>query len=104
MIRSPTPGEADLTAHVDFEALAHAFLRRGAASTALTPQGVFLERLGIAHRAGALARDLERQLLSTLICAAHRRLTDPDKMGQLFKSLACYPAGMPTPPGLDPMR
>jgi NADH dehydrogenase [ubiquinone] 1 alpha subcomplex assembly factor 7 len=38
------PGEADLTAHVDFEALALA--AQPLQAEALTPQGVFLERLG----------------------------------------------------------
>ncbi|MEJ2022127.1 MAG: SAM-dependent methyltransferase, partial [Maritimibacter sp.] len=47
------PGEADLTAHVDFEALALAAPRLAASQ--MTPQGVFLERLGITARAQALA-------------------------------------------------
>ena len=34
--------------------------------------------------------------------AAHRRLTHPDEMGQLFKVLAAYPEGKAPPPGLDP--
>ena len=44
------PGEADITAHVDFEAIAMAAASTngGAIYTRLTPQGVFLERLGIA--------------------------------------------------------
>ena len=46
------PGSADLTAHVDFEALAQAV---PCAHTRLTPQGVFLERLGITARAQSLA-------------------------------------------------
>ncbi len=45
------PGTADLTAHVDFEAVARAARAAGAAATAMTTQGVFLERLGITERA-----------------------------------------------------
>jgi NADH dehydrogenase [ubiquinone] 1 alpha subcomplex assembly factor 7 len=97
------PGEADLTAHVDFEALSHAFTRPGTASTAMTAQGPFLERLGIAARAEALARNLSGTALQSHL-AAHRRLTDPREMGQLFKAIACFPAGAPPPPGLDPLR
>ncbi len=97
------PGEADLTAHVDFEALATAFAEAGARSTAMTPQGGFLERLGITPRAEALARCLSGDALRAHV-AAHRRLTHPDEMGQLFKAIACHPAGTSAPPGLDPMR
>jgi SAM-dependent MidA family methyltransferase len=95
------PGEADLTAHVDFQALALAFAAEGAAVTAMTPQGVFLERLGIAARAEVLARGLAGEPLRTHL-AAHRRLTHPDEMGQLFKVIAAYPQGEAPPPGLDP--
>jgi len=95
------PGEADLTAHVDFEPIERAFAAAGAAVTALTPQGVFLERLGIAARAEVLARGLAEERLRTHL-AAHRRLTHPDEMGQLFKVLAAHPQGEAPPPGLDP--
>lgn len=91
------PGGADLTAHVDFEALAQAAPCR---HTKLTPQGVFLERLGITPRAQALAKNLTGDGLDQLI-KAHRRLTHPDEMGQLFKVLGLYPEGQTPPPGLD---
>ncbi len=95
------PGEADLTAHVDFEALALAAKTAGCAFTRLTPQGVFLERLGITGRARALAAPLAGEGLETLI-AAHRRLTHPDEMGNLFKVLGLYPSQAAPPPGLNP--
>ncbi len=91
-----SPGEADLTAHVDFEALAGA---AGLPHTQLTPQGVFLERLGITARAQALAARLEGAALHSHV-AAHRRLTHPDAMGRLFKALAFVSPGLPAPPGL----
>ena len=92
------PGEADLTAHVDFEALAGATPSR---YSRLTPQGVFLERLGITARAQALAAKLSGEALEHHI-AAHRRLTHGDEMGTLFKVLAFYPDGAAPPPGLEP--
>ncbi len=95
-----TPGQADLTAHVDFEAIAGAAARSGCAHTRLTTQGLFLERLGIAQRARALATNLKGDELETLI-TAHRRLTHPDEMGNLFKTLGLVPADSPPPPGLD---
>lgn len=90
------PGEADLTAHVDFAALARA--AEGAVASELTPQGVLLERLGITARAQALAGRLDGDALETHI-AAHRRLTHPDEMGSLFQAMALYAPGTPTPPG-----
>ncbi len=95
------PGLADLTAHVDFEALANAFIAQGAAATGMTAQGVFLERLGITARAQVLAKKLSGAALESHI-AAHRRLTHPEEMGQLFKAIACHPIGSAPPPGLDP--
>ncbi|MFN3211198.1 MAG: class I SAM-dependent methyltransferase [Roseovarius sp.] len=91
------PGRADLTAHVDFEALARA---TPSTYSRLTPQGVFLERLGITARAQALAKGLEGDRLETHI-AAHRRLTHPHEMGTLFKVMAFTPDGAAPPPGLD---
>ncbi|WP_323780266.1 class I SAM-dependent methyltransferase [Thalassovita sp.] len=91
------PGNSDLTAHVDFEALATA---TPSAYTRLTAQGVFLERLGITARAQALASKLAGKDLENLI-AAHRRLTHPQEMGTLFKVIGFYPKSQTPPPGLD---
>ena len=95
------PGLADLTAHVDFEALACAARAAGAAVTGPTPQGVLLERLGITARAQALAHGLSGPALDAL-AGAHRRLTHPDEMGSLFKALGVVPPGAPPLPGFDP--
>ncbi|MBY6066792.1 SAM-dependent methyltransferase [Leisingera aquaemixtae] len=95
------PGQADLTAHVDFEALAMAAKTKGCGFTRLTPQGVFLERLGITDRARALAAPLQGAALDSLI-AAHRRLTHPEEMGNLFKVLGLYPPQAAPLPGLNP--
>ncbi|OSQ53101.1 class I SAM-dependent methyltransferase [Marivita geojedonensis] len=95
------PGRADLTAHVDFEALARAALLAGCAASQMTNQGVFLERLGITPRAQTLAKALDGAELDAHV-AAHRRLTHPDEMGSLFKVLGLYPGSESPPPGLDP--
>ena len=92
-----TPGEADITAHVDFAAIAMA---AKCAHTRLTPQGVFLERLGITARAQALATKLSGEALDTHI-SAHRRLTHPSEMGDLFKVIGLYPTIAAPPPGLN---
>ncbi|MEM6387841.1 MAG: SAM-dependent methyltransferase [Pseudomonadota bacterium] len=93
------PGAADLTAHVDFEALAEA--AKPAAASQMVTQGVFLERLGITARAELLAKGLRDDALRSHI-AAHRRLTHPEEMGTLFKVMALYEPGTPCPPGVEP--
>ncbi|WP_209504767.1 MULTISPECIES: SAM-dependent methyltransferase [unclassified Ruegeria] len=96
-----SPGQADLTAHLDFEPLAVATRACGCRHTRLTPQGLFLERLGITARAQALSKALSGSELDALI-AAHRRLTHPDEMGNLFKVMGLFPAYAAPPPGLEP--
>ncbi|KJZ19756.1 class I SAM-dependent methyltransferase [Loktanella sp. S4079] len=92
------PGNADLTAHVDFAEIArHA---TPAKFSRLTPQGVFLERLGITQRAQKLAQKLQGPALDRHI-QAHRRLTHPTQMGDLFKVISIYPANATPPPGLE---
>ncbi|MCK0142232.1 SAM-dependent methyltransferase [Aliiroseovarius sp. F20344] len=96
-----TPGNADLTAHVDFAALTSAADQLD--PHLLTPQGVFLERLGIIARAQNLAGKLSGEALNAHI-AAHRRLTHPDEMGTLFKVLGLTRADAPDLPGLQRNR
>ena len=94
-----TPGTSDLTAHVDFAAIAHN--AAPAKFTRLTTQGVFLERLGITARAQTLAHGLSGTARDAHI-KAHRRLTHPAEMGDLFKVIGIYPATAIPPPGLEP--
>ena len=93
------PGSTDLTAHVGFRALAEA--ARPARAHGPVPQGVFLERLGITARAQALARSRSDAEVDA-VAAAHRRLTHPEEMGNLFQVLALVPERAPTPPGFGP--
>lgn len=91
------PGAADLTTHVDFEALA---IASGTGHSRLTPQGVFLQRLGIGPRAERLAGGLSGAALANHKAAFHR-LTAPSEMGTLFKVMGLMPKGAPPPPGLE---
>ena len=93
-----TPGRADLTAHVDFAAIAAACAPL--AHSDMTEQGVFLERLGITQRAQALAAKIGEDALRAHI-AAHRRLTAPDQMGHLFKVIGLTPKSAPPLAGLS---
>jgi SAM-dependent MidA family methyltransferase len=90
------PGQADLTAHVDFEALTAPDLAH-----AYTTQGEFLLRLGIRPRAERLARGLSGAALQSHL-AALARLTEAAEMGSLFKVLALTRAAAPLPPGFAP--
>ncbi|GIX12722.1 MAG: ATP synthase subunit beta [Paracoccaceae bacterium] len=97
------PGEADLTAHVQFGALAMAAADGAAAAggrvaAGFREQGAWLVALGIGQRAAALAR--ARPDAADAIADALERLTHPDQMGTLFKVLALTRAGDPAPPGL----
>jgi NADH dehydrogenase [ubiquinone] 1 alpha subcomplex assembly factor 7 len=91
------PGEQDLTAHVDFEAVAKAATEAGAAVTPLVAQGEWLVRLGIEERAQALSRANPDRAAD--IQSALDRLTSRDQMGELFKVLAVHSPDWPTPAG-----
>ncbi len=93
------PGQADLSAHVDFMALSRAASPHAAVSK-MMPQGEFLQHLGIADRAQVLAKNLTGAALQNHI-GAFKRLTDPDKMGILFKAIAIFPNNTPPPAGFS---
>ena len=94
------PGSADLTAHVDFAAIAAEAHDAGADTHGPIPQGIFLTRLGLFQRTDRLARSQSPARASALIEAA-RRLAEPNRMGRLFKALAICHRGQPTPPGFE---
>lgn len=71
-----TPGEVDLTSHVDFDALADVAKGAGLYVHPLMPQGAFLTILGGGVRAQKLGQE-----------DAYLRLAAPDQMGDLFKVL-----------------
>jgi len=84
-----TPGQADVTAHVDFQALARAAEDLGARVHGPATQGDFLKRLGIETRAVTLMAKATHEV-SEAISAALKRLTDSGRggMGSMFKVLA----------------
>ena len=91
------PGASDLSAHVDFAALAEAARHGGAQVFGPRPQGDFLDGLGIAVRARHLAQANPSEAESLTKAAA--RLTAPNQMGNLFQAMALLPASAPPPPG-----
>lgn len=94
-----SPGEQDLTAHVDFEAIARAANDAGANVTATACQGEWLGRVGIEARAEALSSaNPERR---PEIEAALHRLVAPEDMGTLFKAIAIHSPQWPSPAGFE---
>ncbi|WP_439596102.1 class I SAM-dependent methyltransferase [Falsiroseomonas sp.] len=93
------PGSADLTAHVDFAALARTARAQGAAAQGPLPQGLFLQRLGLMTRAAMLAR--ARPRLAGEILSGAERLVAAEGMGRLFKVLALCDPRLPTLPGFE---
>ncbi|MEM8935728.1 MAG: SAM-dependent methyltransferase [Pseudomonadota bacterium] len=94
------PGYADLTAHVDFESLAHAAIGHGAAVQGPIAQGRFLERLGLALRVEMLCKGKPEEQAETIRSGAHR-IAAPEEMGEIFKTLCVSAPGLPTPPGFE---
>lgn len=82
-----TPGEADLTAHVDFAALAEAARQAGAATRGPVTQGDFLRSLGLEIRTEMLAAKSDADT-AEILRRQCRRLIAPGEMGRLFKVLA----------------
>ncbi len=83
------PGEADLTAHVDFAALAAVVLAHGL-EVELSTQSDFLLSMGLLERAGLLGSQASEEARQT-IADAVERLAGPDAMGTLFKVLKILP-------------
>lgn len=92
------PGEADLTALVDFAALAPVVAAAGARCDGIAGQGDFLRRLGIEARAAGLARAAPDH--APALARALHRLTGPEEMGNLFKVMAFSAAHWPVPAAL----
>ena len=77
------PGEADLTAHVDFATLSTIAENAGAKWLGTVPQGAWLRALGIEARADTLAQSAPHH--RDALMAAKDRLIADNEMGLLFK-------------------
>ncbi|HVX91880.1 MAG TPA: SAM-dependent methyltransferase [Xanthobacteraceae bacterium] len=95
------PGMTDLTAHVDFEAVAITAESIGARVHGPIEQATFLRRLGIEARAGAL-RSVAPDRASE-IDSAVGRLTEGGRtgMGTMFKVIALSSPALAMLPGFD---
>lgn len=87
------PGEADLTALVDFATLAGIAEAAGGRWLGTREQGAWLKALGIDARAEALTRGAPHA--EEAIRAEALRLTAPQEMGSLFKVMGLAAPGWP---------
>ena len=79
------PGLEDITAHVDFSAMADAASEAGAQVWGPCTQAQFLLSTGLAEMVGRPGADAVERLREN---AAVQRLVGPGEMGELFKALA----------------
>lgn len=93
------PGEADLTAHVDFGTLVDAARVEGLVAHGPVTQGAFLTTLGIDTRVDALSRAAPDR--ADDIALARDRLVGDEAMGELFKVIALTAPGWPVPAGFE---
>ncbi|MFE1600293.1 class I SAM-dependent methyltransferase [Methylobacterium sp. ID0610] len=95
------PGETDLTAQVDFGALARAAHAAGAAIHGPVPQRDFLLALGLQQRADRLAAGAPADRAAAVVAGAARLVDEaPTGMGRLFKVLGVSGPGLPNLPAL----
>ncbi|MBI5436996.1 MAG: SAM-dependent methyltransferase [Nitrosomonadales bacterium] len=80
------PGLQDITAHVDFTAVAESAIDSGAHLLGYTPQAHFLINCGIAEMLQDTAPENLRDYLP--LSAQLQKLTSPAEMGELFKVMA----------------
>lgn len=92
------PGESDVSAHVDFAAVAAAARAAGAAVHGPAGQGPFLLALGLAERAGQLGANADEATRRAIEGAVARLAGEEEgEMGALFKALAVTARDEPVP-------
>ncbi len=97
------PGGVDLTAHVDFEALARDIEAMGAKAFGPIAQAEFLQRLGIETRAQRLKAKAATPAAAAAIDSAIARLIGEGErgMGALFKAAAYTHPNLGRPPAFE---
>jgi NADH dehydrogenase [ubiquinone] 1 alpha subcomplex assembly factor 7 len=93
------PGEVDLTAHVDFTALADAARRASVRIAGTVGQGDWLRHMGIDARLRTLITAAPDR--TDDLTAQRDRLVDADAMGTLFQVMAVHALTWPHPAGFD---
>jgi NADH dehydrogenase [ubiquinone] 1 alpha subcomplex assembly factor 7 len=97
-----SPGDADITAHVDFAAVAQSARAQGASIHGPVEQGPWLIRLGAEVREVQLSEGKTGTEIQAIHSSIHR-LIDPQGMGGLFKVIAFGPNGIAPLSGFEAM-
>jgi len=98
------PGDCDITAHVDFDAMARSARAAGAAVYGPIDQGDFLRSIGLEERAEALIARASDPKRAADIESARQRLAGKGagEMGALFKAMVIANRALPVPAGFQP--
>jgi SAM-dependent MidA family methyltransferase len=96
-----SPGESDLTAHVDFEALSSHCRIDGLPIDGPITQSEFLLKMGLVERAEKLMASAPSDQVGLLEAGA-RRIADPMGMGGLFKVMCARSKSVPPLPPFAP--
>lgn len=92
------PGRADITAHVDFEAINCVAIESGAGTFGPVAQGEFLQSLGLAVRIERLCAQKSPEEQAKIHAGAHR-ISSPSQMGETFKTLCISSPDLSPPSG-----
>jgi NADH dehydrogenase [ubiquinone] 1 alpha subcomplex assembly factor 7 len=92
-----SPGENDITAHVNFSILEEQARALGARVSDIISQGQYLRALGLDLRTAQLGRSNPARANEVTVASA--RLADSDQMGELFKVMCITSKMFPKPAG-----
>ncbi len=95
-----SPGRADVTAHVDFDALSCTIIDSGAVAHGPVTQGRFLEGLGLTLRVEMLCKGKDAAQANEIRAGA-ARIAAPNQMGEIFKALCISSPSLPVPAGFE---
>lgn len=96
-----SPGEQDVTSHVDFAELGRVARDAGARLHGPNTQGAFLNALGLPIRARHLADRAKDDAQAAAVISGADRLVDSAQMGSLFKVLGISASDVDSLPGLS---
>ena len=94
------PGAADITAHVDFQALSQIAIDQGVSVHGTVTQGLFLENLGLNLRLEMLAKGKTPEEEANIRAGVHR-IAAPSQMGEIFKVVCFSAPQLPSPAGFE---
>ena len=77
-------GNSDITHHINFNLFSKIIRNLGLHLEGITEQGIFLQKMGIIHRANILTKNIKFNVKADIYYRL-KRLLDRNEMGQIFK-------------------